>query len=105
MRQSKMLCVPLRLNLKCTTILKIFFMSSILSNRALSLKPSQTIAIKTKAMELKRQGIDIISLSVGEPDFDTPDNVKLAANDAIKNGKTKYTPVDGTPELKAAIVA
>ena len=80
-------------------------MSNILSQRALNLKPSQTIAITTKAMELKRQGIDVISLSVGEPDFDTPQNVKVAANEAIKNGKTKYTQVDGTPELKAAIVA
>jgi aspartate aminotransferase len=68
-------------------------------------KPSATLAATDKARELKRQGRDIISLSVGEPDFDTPDNIKQAGIKAIQDGKTKYTDTDGIPELKAAIVA
>jgi aspartate aminotransferase len=69
------------------------------------IEPSATIAVSTKARQLKAQGRDIISLSAGEPDFDTPDNIKEAAYRAMKAGKTKYTDVDGIPELKAAIVA
>ncbi|RZI39342.1 aminotransferase class I/II-fold pyridoxal phosphate-dependent enzyme, partial [Herbaspirillum sp. HC18] len=69
------------------------------------ISPSQTIAMATKARELQAQGRNIISLSAGEPDFDTPDNIKDAAIRALKEGKTKYTDVDGIPELKAAIVA
>jgi aspartate aminotransferase len=68
-------------------------------------KPSATIAATAKARELARQGRDIISLSVGEPDFDTPDNIKEAAIAAIRAGKTKYTDVDGIPELKEAVCA
>jgi aspartate aminotransferase len=68
-------------------------------------KPSPTIAISTKAMELKAAGKDIIALSAGEPDFDTPDNIKQAAKAAIDAGKTKYTAPDGIPELKQAICA
>jgi aspartate aminotransferase len=68
-------------------------------------KPSATMAATAKARELKRQGRDIISLSVGEPDFDTPDNIKEAAIRAIREGKTKYTDVDGIPELKEAVCA
>ncbi|MDP3660036.1 pyridoxal phosphate-dependent aminotransferase [Phenylobacterium sp.] len=68
-------------------------------------KPSATLAADQKARELKAQGRDIISLAAGEPDFDTPDNVKEAAIRAIRDGKTKYTNVDGIPELKEAIVA
>ncbi|HEY5411044.1 MAG TPA: pyridoxal phosphate-dependent aminotransferase [Caulobacteraceae bacterium] len=68
-------------------------------------KPSATLAATDKARELARQGKDIISLSVGEPDFDTPDNVKEAAIKAIRGGKTKYTNTDGIPELKEAICA
>ena len=67
-------------------------------------KPSQTLAVSAKARELKRQGKDVISLGAGEPDFDTPENVKEAAIAAIRRGETKYTDVDGIPELKAAIV-
>jgi aspartate aminotransferase len=67
-------------------------------------KPSATIAVTQKARDLKATGRDIISLSVGEPDFDTPDNVKQAAIKAITDGKTKYTPVPGIPELREAIV-
>ncbi|MEN8723443.1 MAG: pyridoxal phosphate-dependent aminotransferase [Alphaproteobacteria bacterium] len=67
-------------------------------------KPSPTIAVTQKARELKAAGRDVISLGAGEPDFDTPDNVKAAAIRAIEAGDTKYTAVDGTPELKAAIV-
>jgi aspartate aminotransferase len=69
------------------------------------IRPSATIAVSMKARELKAQGRDIISLSAGEPDFDTPENIKLAAIRALKDGKTKYTDVDGIPELKAAIAA
>ncbi|MFD1612862.1 pyridoxal phosphate-dependent aminotransferase [Sphingomonas tabacisoli] len=65
--------------------------------------PSQTLAMTARVAELKRQGVDVIGLSAGEPDFDTPDFVKEAAIEAIRSGKTKYTNVDGTPELKDAI--
>ncbi|AQS41671.1 MAG: Aspartate aminotransferase A (AspAT) [Candidatus Tokpelaia hoelldobleri] len=68
-------------------------------------KPSATIAVAQKARELKAAGKDVISLSAGEPDFDTPDNVKNAAIDAIRRGETKYTPVSGIPELRKAIAA
>jgi aspartate aminotransferase len=66
-------------------------------------KPSATIAVTQKARELKAQGREIISLSVGEPDFDTPDNIKAAAIDAIRRGETKYGPVAGIPPLREAI--
>ena len=66
-------------------------------------KPSPTIAMTTLAQELKAQGRDIISLSAGEPDFDTPEHIKQAAAAAIAAGKTKYTAPDGMPELKQAI--
>ena len=68
-------------------------------------KPSPTIAVTTKAAELKAAGRDIIALGAGEPDFDTPQNIKYAAIKAINEGKTKYTAVDGIPELKKAICA
>src|SRR5580704_7838134 len=68
-------------------------------------KPSATIAVTQKARDLKATGRDIISLSVGEPDFDTPDNVKKAAIAAIERGETKYTPVAGIPELRKAVAA
>ena len=68
-------------------------------------KPSPTVAVSTKARELKAAGIDIIGLGAGEPDFDTPDNIKSAAVDAIQRGETKYTAPDGIPELKSAICA
>jgi aspartate aminotransferase len=67
-------------------------------------KPSPTMVITGKARELKAAGYDVIGLGAGEPDFDTPDNIKQAAIEAIKRGETKYTAVDGIPELKAAIV-
>jgi aspartate aminotransferase len=69
------------------------------------IQPSQTIGMATKARELQATGRDVISLSAGEPDFDTPENIKQAAVKALREGKTKYTDVDGIPELKAAIVA
>jgi len=69
------------------------------------ISPSPTLAITSRVMELKRAGVDVIGLGAGEPDFDTPDFVKEAAIQAIHDGKTKYTNVDGTPELKAAIAA
>ena len=68
-------------------------------------KPSATLAADAKARELKAQGKNVIGLAAGEPDFDTPDNIKEAAIKAIREGKTKYTNVDGIPELKDAIVA
>ena len=67
------------------------------------IKPSPTIAITGKARDLKAAGRDVIGLAAGEPDFDTPDNIKAAAIDAIKRGETKYTAVEGIPELRAAI--
>ncbi|MGI8725569.1 MAG: pyridoxal phosphate-dependent aminotransferase [Methyloceanibacter sp.] len=66
-------------------------------------KPSPTMAITNKAREMKAAGFDVIGLGAGEPDFDTPDNIKQAAVEAIKRGETKYTAVDGIPELKLAI--
>ncbi len=69
------------------------------------ISPSATLAMSGRVLELKAQGIDVIGLSAGEPDFDTPDFIKDAAIKAIQDGKTKYTAVDGIPELKAAIVA
>ena len=77
---------------------------SIVANRLSRIKPSPTIAVTTKAAELKAAGRDVIGLGAGEPDFDTPDHIKDAAIAAIKAGKTKYTAVDCTPELKKAIV-
>ena len=78
---------------------------SILSKSLERIKPSPTISVTQKARELKAKGADIISLGSGEPDFDTPDNVKSAAIEAIKKGQTKYTAVDGTLELKNAIIS
>jgi aspartate aminotransferase len=77
---------------------------SIVADRLSRIKPSPTIAVTTKAKELKAAGRDVIGLGAGEPDFDTPDFVKDAAIEAIKSGDTKYTAVDGTPALKAAII-
>ena len=74
-----------------------------LSNSINRIKPSATMAVTQRARELKSQGKDIISLGAGEPDFDTPEHIKEAAIAAIKRGDTKYTAVDGTPELKTAI--
>ena len=77
---------------------------SIVSNTLKRIKPSPTIAVTQKARELKASGKDIIGLGAGEPDFDTPENIKQAAIKAIKDGDTKYTAVDGTPVLKDAII-
>ena len=77
---------------------------SIVSNSLKRIKPSPTIAVSQKARELKAAGKDVIGLGAGEPDFDTPDNIKKAAIEAIHKGETKYTAVDGTPDLKKAIV-
>ncbi len=78
--------------------------TNLISKRLELIKPSPTLAVTAKAKALKAEGKDVIGLGAGEPDFDTPENVKQAAYDAIKSGKTKYTPVDGIPELKEAIV-
>ena len=77
---------------------------NIISDSLKRIKPSPTIAVTQKARELRAAGKDVIGLGAGEPDFDTPDNIKDAAIKAIKGGETKYTAVDGTPELKKAIV-
>ena len=76
-----------------------------LSDTLARVKPSPTIAVTTKAAQLKAEGRDVIGLGAGEPDFDTPQNIKDAAKRAIDEGKTKYTAVDGIPELKQAICA
>ena len=78
--------------------------TNLISKRLELIKPSPTLAVTAKAKALKAEGKDVIGLGAGEPDFDTPENVKQAAYEAIKSGKTKYTPVDGIPELKEAIV-
>ncbi len=78
-------------------------MSEYLSDRVQKVKPSATLAVTAKANELKSQGIQIVPMGSGEPDFDTPENIQQAGIDAIKNGQTRYTAVDGTPELKKAI--
>ena len=77
---------------------------SIISDSLKRIKPSPTIAVTQKARELKAAGKDVIGLGAGEPDFDTPDNIKKAAIRAIKAGETKYTTVDGTLKLKGAII-
>ena len=74
-----------------------------LSDTLARVKPSPTIAVTTKAQALKSAGKDVIGLGAGEPDFDTPENIREAAKRAIDSGKTRYTAVDGIPELKAAI--
>ena len=78
-------------------------MSFKISNRVAQIKPAATITVSQKAAELRAQGHDIISLGFGEPDFDTPEHIKDAAIEAIRQGETKYTPVDGTTRLKTAI--
>ncbi len=78
-------------------------MSSILSNRVQKVKPSATLAVTAKANELKAQGVKVVPMGSGEPDFDTPSNIQKAAVDAIRGGQTRYTAVDGTAELKSAI--
>lgn len=80
-------------------------MSSLQSSALARVKPSATIAVTAQARKLKAEGRDVIGLGAGEPDFDTPENTKQAAIDAINRGETKYTDADGMPELKAAIVA
>ncbi len=76
-----------------------------LSSRVQAIKPSPPLAVTNKAAELRAAGQDIIGLGAGEPDFDTPEHIKVAAIEAIRNGQTKYTAVDGTPALKKAIIA
>ena len=77
----------------------------LISTHLTRVKPSPTIAVSTRAESLKAAGRDVIALGAGEPDFDTPRHIKEAAIDAIRAGHTKYTAVDGMPELKAAICA
>jgi aspartate aminotransferase len=79
-------------------------MSIKLSARVQAVKPSPTLAVTARAAAMRAAGKDVIGLGAGEPDFDTPDHIKEAAIQAIHDGKTKYTPVDGTPSLKKAIV-
>ena len=79
-------------------------MSSLLSQRVINLAPSATVAANDKAKAMKQQGIDIINLTAGQPDFPTPDFIKEAGIQAINNNHTGYTPVDGVPEIKQAII-
>ncbi len=79
-------------------------MINILSQRVQKIKPSPTLAVAARAGELRAEGKDVIGLGTGEPDFDTPENIKEAATKALAQGYTKYTPVDGIPPLKQAIV-
>ena len=79
-------------------------MSIKLSTRVQKVKPSPTLAITARAAALRAEGKDVIGLGAGEPDFDTPDHIKQAAIEAINNGQTKYTPVDGTVSLKQAVI-
>jgi aspartate aminotransferase len=81
-----------------------FAVDILLSQRVGRIKPSPTLAVTAKAAELKAQGIDVLSLGAGEPDFDTPEHIKEAAHKAIRDGFTKYTAVGGTPSLKKAII-
>ncbi len=78
---------------------------ALIAKRLQAVKPSPTLAVAAKAKELAAKGVNIISLAAGEPDFDTPDNIKQAAIEGIKNGQTKYTAVSGTPELRKAVCA
>lgn len=75
-----------------------------IAKRAMAIKPSPTLATAAKAKAMKAQGIDVVDFGVGEPDFDTPDNVKQAGTRAIQSGFTKYTPAGGTDELKEAVI-
>ena len=75
-----------------------------LSQRVQRVKPSPTLAVTARAAELRAAGKDIIGLGAGEPDFDTPEHIKTAAIQAIRDGATRYTAVDGTAELKTAII-
>ncbi|MER1988529.1 pyridoxal phosphate-dependent aminotransferase [Solibacillus isronensis] len=79
-------------------------MKQLLANRVKTLTPSSTLAITAKAKELKEQGIDVIGLGAGEPDFNTPDNILNAAKQSMDAGLTKYTPAGGLPALKKAII-
>ena len=76
-----------------------------LSSATQTLKPSSTVAVTARALELKRAGVDVVSMAAGEPDFDTPEHIKDAARAALAAGKTKYTPTLGVPELREAIQA
>src|ERR1700761_4746150 len=96
---SRSYCAPRSNSDRKGNLSVMAFISDALSR----VKPSATIAATQKARDLKAMGREIISLSVGEPDFDTPDNIKKAAIAAIEAGKTKYTPVPGIPELRKAI--
>lgn len=79
-------------------------MDIILSSRVRRIKPSPTLAVTAKANQLRLEGVDVVNLAAGEPDFDTPQHIKDAAKQAINDGKTKYTPVGGTNSLKSAII-
>ncbi len=98
--------IELSLHIKTIqTIVQMGQKMSMLSNNLARVKPSPTIAMSSLATKMKSNGRDIISLSAGEPDFDTPDHIKAAAIDAIKAGKTKYTDPDGMQSLKEAVCA
>jgi len=83
---------------------RVSIISMGIAKRAMAIKPSPTLATAAKARSMKAQGIDVVDFGVGEPDFDTPDNVKQAGIKAIQSGFTKYTPAGGTDELKEAVI-
>ena len=103
MRKSDVFLVDSQL--KCLLLHKIFRNMAQLSNRLQRLAPSATLAMSQKSSEMKAQGIDVINMSVGEPDFNTPDAIKEAAKKAIDDNFSKYSPVPGYPDLRKAIVA
>src|SRR4030095_760877 len=76
-----------------------------LSNRLAVIEPSMTLKVSAKAAELKAKGIDVVSFGAGEPDFDTPAHIKEASKKALDAGATKYTQVEGTPQLRKAVAA
>src|SRR3954447_1901112 len=96
-----------RPNVSCSrAVTSVFipgFMNYKISQRAASLAPSLTLAIDSKAKQMKAEGLDVVGFGAGEPDFDTPQHIKDAAIKALNEGFTKYTPASGTPELRQAI--
>ena len=78
--------------------------NNFIAQRMSLIKPSPTMAVTKLAAELKAQGKNVVGLGAGEPDFDTPEHIKKSAIEAINNGQTKYTAVDGTQELKKAVI-
>ena len=103
--QAQKVCCNSEKNTIFARIFENFKKMNLLSNRLNALSESETLAMSQKSAELKAQGIDVINLSVGEPDFFTPDHIKQAAKDAVDKNFSFYSPVPGYPALRNAIVA